>query len=179
VPAPSQGCGIEGTQTGPPGQHVLGRYQAAVVELQCEAGAMGVHRIGYGLEARNEAVVRDGDLPRLVAADRPGHAGNPDIDQGRSTLGLLFEIETHPLAAVTIFRQVHTHRGHQDAVLQLHPADAAGRQQVGESVGAHGGSPDSSCRFVPSAGRNELTLTVRGPSFEQGRRIQECRHRSF
>ena len=159
VPAPR--LGHRRRPDRPPGEQVLHRRRAAVVELRHDPRAMRMDRIDQRREAGQETIVRDRDLPLLVGADRPCHSRHAGDDEADAAARLLGVIGDDALAALAVvLGEARAHRGDGDAVAQLHPPDPAGGKQMRESRGGHRIScplnppaPSRAARPAPGASR--------------------------
>ncbi len=135
---PFRRIGIRRRPERPPFQNVDAADQAAMMDLRRNLAAMAVHGVGKLFQPRQETVVGNGDLPQLIAADRPGHARNARDDEPHAARRLLLVVADDLLAAMAVFLgHRHAHRRDGDAVARLHGSDAALGHQM--RVGAHGG----------------------------------------
>ena len=90
-------------------------------------------RLGQRAQARDEAVLRYRDLPRLVAAVGPRHPRRAQHYQARAPAGLaLVEVDDALAAGTVLLREVDAHGHHHHAVLEHHLADITGFDQLTE-----------------------------------------------
>ena len=116
----------------------IARNQPAMVQLHRDLATGRVDAFGKLSQARQEPVVRNRGLLPRHRADRPRHPGYARDDQPGAAAGLRFVVSNQAFAnGAIVFGQAHPHRGDDDAVLEVQPADAARRKQVRVSVRDH------------------------------------------
>jgi hypothetical protein len=127
--------GKRGPQQRTPFHDVAHRHLARVLELDRDAGTVGVGPPRQLREPGKEGVVGDRHLVRVAGALRPGDGPDPDDQQAHPAPGALLVVALDALAHVAVgLGQVRAHRRHQDPVAQLEGADPAGREEVGGGV---------------------------------------------
>ncbi|MNO63927.1 hypothetical protein D3C76_546460 [compost metagenome] len=108
---------------------------AGMLQLHGDLRAVAVHPLGEAGQAGNEAVIGNADLIGLGGAGRVGDGAHAHGQQAGATGGAGLVVGLDALAAGAVgFRVVRAHRGHDDAVAQLQPAEAAGGKQIRVSV---------------------------------------------
>ena len=125
----------------------LGRaLGAGVAELQADLG------VGLGVDEVDDALpggLGSGAVGAGAAGADPalgGHAGHLGVDEPGAALGALAEVDEVPVGRHAVHGLVLRHRRDDDAVLQLHAAQAEGREHrpadrgVGAAAGAGSGT---------------------------------------